>query len=901
MLLKSARRQFVVLYRLFLARMIDLDILSAGGDVRDLVVRFVSILAAFSLVLAYLIIPRYFTTTLPRASLLYSLWNDSEFLISTSIAVAGLLAVLAWNAVFPDRRDCLVLGPLPVSTPVIILAKLSAMATALGVSLIAVNIFTGCVFPHVLADKNSLLRAPAAWAITVFAAGIFIFSSMLALQGLTAQLMSWSLFLRVSGLLQLAALFSVIALFFVTPPFAATVLHPGFPIQLLPSFWFMGLLHQLLGDPNPIFKPLAAIALRNLAVAVSVAALTWALSYYRNIRRIIQAPDIAPSAHGQMAARLVRFAAFGFLSMPLDRAILMFTCRTIARSRQHRLLLAACGGIGFATALAFSRTFLEDRSRARWDEPNVPFLIAGLLLLFCAVAGMRATFAIPLALPANWAFRITALHSPGAYFAAVRKSLIALGVIPVWIVAVIAYFWIWPGRPAFEHVLLLAVAGLLLTDRSLYRFRKIPFACSWLPRGVQLKMRLGVSVLLFLTFAGLIARIELWTMQRFARFAVLLAILSAAAVWARRRSAEFANSPGNRIQFEDLPPADVFALDLRPDGEWSSDDAYVDAIDSGRRSLAARLRPLGIWLLALLIVGFDWERVGEWRDRKLYPQVGRSFNIGGRSLNIFCSGEGSPTVVLEGNWGMPGYAWTPVQRQIAQFTRACWYDRAGYGWSDPGPFPNHSDSVARDLHQLLGAAGIQRPYVLVGYSMGAFHARVFRGFYKDEVVGMVLVDPMPEDMTIGIHNHIEAFRPAVILLFKTLGLFGGFRLLAPDPGPAPNSMTPREWSTVWALRWQAKSRPSETKEVPLWVNGELARASGGFGSLPLVVLSAGMPGPAEDPQLEDRQLQVELHEKLALRSTRGRHVLVPDSDHMIPYHAPEAVTEAVHSVLIDLK
>jgi hypothetical protein len=295
-------------------------------------------------------------------------------------------------------------------------------------------------------------------------------------------------------------------------------------------------------------------------------------------------------------------------------------CRTIARSRQHRLLLAACGGIGFATALAFSRTFLEDRSTVRWDQPNAPFLIAGLLLLFCSVAGMRSTFAVPLALPANWIFRITAIHSPGAYFAAVRKSLIVLGALPIWIAAAAAYFWIWPGRPAAEHMLLLVLAGILLADRSLYQFRKIPFACSWLPGGVQLKMRLGMYVLLFLLFAGLVANIELETMQKFARFAVLLAVFFTAAVWARRRSAEFANSPDNRLQFEDLPPAEIFALDLRPDGEWSSDDAFVDAIDPhAGRSLAKRLRPFGVALLIALIAGFAYERVGEWQDHRRLP------------------------------------------------------------------------------------------------------------------------------------------------------------------------------------------------------------------------------------------------------------------------------------------
>jgi pimeloyl-ACP methyl ester carboxylesterase len=889
------RRHFVALHRLFLARMIDLEILSVRGDVRELVARFVSILAAFSFVLTYLIGGRYFSTTLPRARLLYAIWNDEEFLLSASIAVAGLFAVLAWNAVFPDKRDCLVLGPLPVSTPVIILSKLSAMATALGISLLAINISTGLVIPLAVADQGAgVIHSLAAWWITVFAAGIFIFSSMLALQGLAAQIMSWPLFMRVSGLLQLTGLFSVIALFFVSPPFAATILHPGFPIQILPSFWFTGLLHKLNGDPNPLFQPLAAMALRNLSVAVAVAAITWALSYYRNIRRIVQAPDIAPSAHGKIAANLFRLAAFGFLSRPLDRAILMFTSRTIARSRQHRLLLAACGGIGFATALAFSRTFLEDTSRARWDQPNVPFLIAGLLLLFCAIAGMRATFAIPMALPANWMFRITAVHSPATYFAAVRTSLIALAAIPIWIVSLIVYFWIWPGRPALEHMLLLALAGLLLIDRSLYHFRKIPFTCSWLPAGVQLKMRSTVYVLIFLMFAGIATRIELWTMQKFARFAVLLGALLAAAIWARRRSFEFAGSSGNRLQFEDLPPADVFALDLRPDGDWSSDEAYVDSIDSNAgRTLAARLKPLGIWILVLLIVGFDYERVGEWRDRTRYPQVGASFNIGGRSLNLFCSGQGSPTVILEGDWGMPGYGWTLIQRELAKSTRACWYDRAGYGWSDPGPFPNHSDSVARDLHQLLYAAGIAPPYLLVGHSMGAFHARVFRGFYKNEVAGMVLVDPMHEDITIDIHNHIEALRPAVIFFFKTLGMFGGFRLLAEDPGPPPKGMTAREWSTVWAMRQQTKSVVSQPKETPLFMNGELARASGGFDSLPLVVLSAGMAEPGED------QFQFDLDERLARRSTRGRRAIVRNSDHQIPWHAPEAVIEAVRSVLVD--
>ena len=446
---------------------------------------------------------------------------------------------------------------------------------------------------------------------------------------------------------------------------------------------------------------------------------------------------------------------------------------------------------------------------------------------------------------------------------------------------------------------MLAVLGILLIDLSLYQFRKIPFTCSYLPgKGASRKVRLAAYALAFLFFSNAGVAIEFWAMHRLARFIVLFAILTFAALWARRRRAEFAASPHNRIQFEDLPPADVFALDLRRDGAWSSEEAYVDAIDPHfGRTLRQRLRPFALAALALVLCGFLYEKAGEWRDRTRLPRIGRSVDIGGRSLNIYCSGEGSPTVILESNWGMPGYSWVLIQREIAKFTRACWYAPAGYGWSDPGPFPNRSDAVARDLHKLLTNGRIAPPYVLAGYSLGGFHVRVYRGFYPDEVAGMVLVDPMNEDMTIHIHNHIELFRPAVVRMFQVMGTLGWFRLIAPEPGPPPRGFTADQWSTIAGLRSQAKAVAAMPKEPPLWVNGELARASGGFGNLPLIVLSAGVAGQAEDPKLEDQELKLELHAKLAQRSSRGTQIVVSSSGHAMPYEAPEAVIDAVQEVV----
>src|SRR5438046_5773516 len=115
---------------------------------------------------------------------------------------------------------------------------------------------------------------------------------------------------------------------------------------------------------------------------------------------------------------------------------------------------------------------------------------------------------------------------------------------------------------------------------------------------------------------------------------------------------------------------------------------------TGRRTVRCRLGLAATWLGSVVLItgltGAMHEQVAERRDRERLPQIGRSVDIGGRSLNIFCSGEGSPAVILESGAGDPGDAWSEIQPEIAKFTEACWFDRAGEGWSDPGPFPRTS-------------------------------------------------------------------------------------------------------------------------------------------------------------------------------------------------------------------
>lgn len=154
---------------------------------------------------------------------------------------------------------------------------------------------------------------------------------------------------------------------------------------------------------------------------------------------------------------------------------------------------------------------------------------------------------------------------------------------------------------------------------------------------------------------------------------------------------------------------------------------------------------LSVLLLGAVLAGVVYERWGERRDVARLPRVGTAIDVGGRSLNLFCSGTGGPTVVLDTGAGGSGYEWVLVQPGVAQFTRACWFDRAGMGWSDPSPLPQTPANVAEDLHALLRRAGIAPPYVLAGASLGGMNMRVFAGKYPNEVSGMVLVDSATEN------------------------------------------------------------------------------------------------------------------------------------------------------------
>lgn len=113
---------------------------------------------------------------------------------------------------------------------------------------------------------------------------------------------------------------------------------------------------------------------------------------------------------------------------------------------------------------------------------------------------------------------------------------------------------------------------------------------------------------------------------------------------------------------------------------------------------------------------------------------------GGHRVHLYCTGAGSPTVVVTA--GAFSFDWGLIQPEVARFTRICTYDPSGSVWSDPPPrntVPKCSDRVS-ELHTLLNSAKIEPPYVLVGYSIGGPYARLYAQTFRRDVAGMVIVD-----------------------------------------------------------------------------------------------------------------------------------------------------------------
>ena len=296
---------------------------------------------------------------------------------------------------------------------------------------------------------------------------------------------------------------------------------------------------------------------------------------------------------------------------------------------------------------------------------------------------------------------------------------------------------------------------------------------------------------------------------------------------------------------------------------------------------------------------------------------GKLVDLGGHKLHMYCTGKGSPTVVVENGLGDFSFDWVLVQRQVSSFSRICTYDRAGYAWSDPGPQPRTFAQLNLELHDALAKLRERGPFILVGHSFGGPVARNFARTYPHDLAGIVLVDAAYEGMRVGVGGKVTI----------RLGEGAKGRDIPPphedmkdsDRPPSHPSSGPQPDQPLDSLY---KILPPGAQKMHLWAQNllEIAAAensqrewsveyyakqlathqAGTLGTIPLVVLTRADGGYGKDqdvPAAQQEQERKDGQAQLTQLSTTSRQIIV-SSGHNMELEAPDQVVAAIHRVVI---
>jgi pimeloyl-ACP methyl ester carboxylesterase len=290
-------------------------------------------------------------------------------------------------------------------------------------------------------------------------------------------------------------------------------------------------------------------------------------------------------------------------------------------------------------------------------------------------------------------------------------------------------------------------------------------------------------------------------------------------------------------------------------------------------------------LLSLLVLaataGATYQGIVTRRELASTPPPGHLVDIGGHRLHLWCTGAGTPAVILESGLGGSSAGWGFVQPEVDRFTRVCSYDRAGMGYSDPGPSPRTARRIAKELAELLDRSAIGEAVVLVGASSGGFNVRVFASDYPKRVAGLVLVDASHEDQA----HEIPWLAPFVPLL-STLGVF---RLLDVSFGLPVESLAPSARQFARATRFRAAGYQAAADEIMhIRESASEVRSSRRKLTVPVVVVTGARGADTTWRQLQRDQVSL---------SDRACQIVAQQSGHVVSTDQPQAVVDAIRRVV----
>ncbi len=303
-----------------------------------------------------------------------------------------------------------------------------------------------------------------------------------------------------------------------------------------------------------------------------------------------------------------------------------------------------------------------------------------------------------------------------------------------------------------------------------------------------------------------------------------------------------------------------------------------------------------VGLIILLFVGISYEYIATKYDDLRYPAPGQFVQVNGKKVHYVCRGRKAPTIVLDAGLGADHNWWDLVQNEASSEARIVSFDRPGYGWSAAATTPRTSENIVSELHDLLQAARLTAPYILVGHSFGGANMRLYANTYPEEVAGFILVEACHEDQNFeeDLSNKNILVRCKNYLLSSALTHYVGISrwFMAESLEPFFSPLMPELLqNTIIAKASSIKSLQTRDNEMILLKKSlsQLKRSKNSLEDKPVIVITAEKTN--NDPQWQQYQKQ------LVSLSKKGKQIIAKGSSHMVIVDKPEVIIEAIKEVI----
>jgi hypothetical protein len=555
-------RQTRLLARTFFSRLFETDMMAGSQGQVQLVISVIAFLAAPALILPVYTAKKYLGIRDPDL-LAAAMAQDRTMALLLAMVATAMITLVIWENIFPDRRDSRNLGVLPVSGRVFILSRMIAIVSLFALLFLGTTALSSVSFGLVggfFQVPGGFFGITSAHFVAVAGAEAFVFFSLIMLQCALMNVAGPVVAHRFAVVLQVTFVVAVLQMPVLLPGRDAYVAAAGTPppwslmatAWALPPIWFLALFEAIVTGGHAETRALARIAAAAGAATPVVALLLYAASYSRLTRLAIEGrPE--PKKHAKsLFARGLAAAVHAVTFVPASAAVCAFTLRTLARSRQHRMLLAGWVGVAIAIIISAALPLALRGGWAALQRPHAAVLVGPLILAALTIVGIRMLFALPVEIRANWTFRLREPVTVNDAVSGAEAVLVLCGVVPPMILALLSAGWLWGLDIGLRHAVFCGAMSIVAVQLLMRGVDKIPFTCTYFPG----KARFGEFWPLYLTafsmFTYSAAYIEVRLLPLPVAYAVvllLLAITAFALAWTRRRdTAQLVN-----LRFEEEP------------------------------------------------------------------------------------------------------------------------------------------------------------------------------------------------------------------------------------------------------------------------------------------------------------------------------------------------------------